>query len=193
MSLGLVPLAALATWRGGWWFALMPVYAWYLVTALDALLGLNGDNPDPETPADALFWHRAITVIWFPIQAAVIFWAIWYVTHSAHLGGWEKLGVFFGIGVMSGTIGMVYAHELLHQKPGLERWLGDLLAVSVPMMVLIVVGGLLYTVGAVAYGTKRPNPFPGRFGFHEVFHTCTVLAFLCHWTATLLIALDPVA
>ena len=130
MSLGLVPLAALATWRGGWWFALMPVYAWYLVTALDALLGLNGDNPDPETPADALFWHRAITVIWFPVQAAVIFGAIWYVAHTGHLGAWEKLGLFFGIGVMSGTIGMVYAHELLHQKPGHERWLGDLLLAS---------------------------------------------------------------
>ncbi|RIX30895.1 PAQR family membrane homeostasis protein TrhA [Amnibacterium setariae] len=61
------------------------------------------------------------------------------------------------------------------------------------MMVLVVVGGLLYTVGALAYGFKRPNPFPGRFGFHEIFHTCTVLAFLCHWTATLLIALHPVA
>jgi hemolysin III len=60
------------------------------------------------------------------------------------------------------------------------------------MMVLVAVGGLLYTAGAVCYALKRPNPFPGRFGFHEIFHTCTVLAFLCHWTATLLIALHPV-
>lgn len=82
MSLGLVPLAILAAMRGGWWFVLMPVYAWYLVTALDALLGLNGDNPDPETPTAQLFWHRAITVIWFPVQAAVIFGAIWYVAHT---------------------------------------------------------------------------------------------------------------
>jgi hemolysin III len=61
------------------------------------------------------------------------------------------------------------------------------------MMVLVAVGGLLYTGGAIVYGMKRPNPFPGRFGFHEIFHTCTVLAFLCHWTATLLIALHPAA
>jgi len=61
------------------------------------------------------------------------------------------------------------------------------------VMVLVAVGGLLYTVGAIAYGLKRPNPFPGRFGFHEIFHTCTVLAFLCHWAAVLLIALHPVA
>ena len=61
------------------------------------------------------------------------------------------------------------------------------------MMVLVAVGGLLYTVGAIVYGMKRPNPVPGTFGFHEIFHTCTVLAFLCHWTAILLIALHPVA
>lgn len=59
------------------------------------------------------------------------------------------------------------------------------------MMVLVIIGGLLYTVGAVIYGLKRPNPWPGHFGFHEIFHACTVLAFICHWTATLLIALAP--
>ena len=70
-------------------------------------------------------------------------------------------------------------------------YLGDLLAVSVAMMVLVIVGGVLYTIGAIVYGLKRPNPWPGRFGFHEIFHVCTVLAFMCHWTATLLIAIEP--
>ena len=68
---------------------------------------------------------------------------------------------------------------------------GDLFAVNPAMMTLVLVGGLLYTAGALVYGFKRPNPVPGHFGFHEIFHTCTVLAFLCHWTATLLIALEP--
>ena len=71
-------------------------------------------------------------------------------------------------------------------------YLGDLLDASVAMMVLVIVGGLLYTVGAVVYGLKKPNPWPGTFGFHEIFHTCTVLAFMCHWTATLIIAINPV-
>ena len=70
-------------------------------------------------------------------------------------------------------------------------YLGDLLAVSVAMMVLVIVGGLLYTAGAIVYGIKKPNPWPGVFGFHEIFHTCTVLAFMCHWTATLIIAIAP--
>ncbi|WDG17032.1 PAQR family membrane homeostasis protein TrhA [Microbacterium sp. Clip185] len=67
----------------------------------------------------------------------------------------------------------------------------DLLNANVAMMVLVIVGGLLYTGGAVVYALKRPNPWPGKFGFHEIFHVCTVLAFLCHWAACLLICLAP--
>jgi hemolysin III len=59
------------------------------------------------------------------------------------------------------------------------------------MMTLIMVGGLCYSVGAVVYGLKRPNPVPGVFGFHEIFHALTVVAFLCHWVAILLIATSP--
>jgi hemolysin III len=59
------------------------------------------------------------------------------------------------------------------------------------MMTLIFVGGMCYTVGAVFYALKRPNPIPGVFGFHEIFHTLTLLAFLCHWTAIFLIATNP--
>jgi hemolysin III len=59
------------------------------------------------------------------------------------------------------------------------------------MMVLVIVGGLAYTAGAIVYAMKKPNPIPGVFGFHEIFHTLTVIAFLCHWTAVLLVALDP--
>ncbi len=67
----------------------------------------------------------------------------------------------------------------------------DFFVANAAMMILIIIGGLLYTAGAVAYGLKRPNPFPGRFGFHEIFHTLTLLAFLCHWTAIFLVAVNP--
>ena len=72
-------------------------------------------------------------------------------------------------------------------------YLADLLKANAAMMVLVIVGGLLYSAGAAVYAVKRPNPWPGRFGFHEIFHVCTVLAFLCHWTAALLIAIDPLS
>ena len=51
------------------------------------------------------------------------------------------------------------------------------------VLVLIVVGGALYSVGALIYGLKRPNPSPRWFGFHEVFHALTVAAFIVHYVA----------
>jgi len=70
-------------------------------------------------------------------------------------------------------------------------YMPDFFTADPAMMMLIIVGGLFYTVGAVIYALKRPNPVPGHFGFHEIFHTLTVLAFLCHWTGILLVAIDP--
>jgi hemolysin III len=69
----------------------------------------------------------------------------------------------------------------------------DFMNANAPMMILILAGGLAYTLGGVVYALKKPNPFPGKFGFHEIFHSLTVLAFMCHWTAALLIALNPIA
>ena len=67
----------------------------------------------------------------------------------------------------------------------------DIFATNAAAMILVIIGGVLYTIGSVVYGLKRPNPWPNAFGFHEIFHTLTVLAFLCHWTAALLVALHP--
>ena len=54
---------------------------------------------------------------------------------------------------------------------------------AVAVAVLLVAGGLLYTLGGVVYGLKRPNPSPTWFGFHEVFHAFTILAFIAHYVA----------
>lgn len=129
LSLGMVPLTVIAARQGGAWFLLIPAFAWYLVTVMDLLLGHDETNADPNTPETHLFWYRAITILWTPIQIALIFWTIWYAARS-DLSLWEQIGLFFGVGVSSGTIGMVYAHELLHQKSAFERWLGDLLLAS---------------------------------------------------------------
>ena len=59
---------------------------------------------------------------------------------------------------------------------------GDFVAAgNVPVFVLIAVGGLLYTIGGVVYALQRPDPSPTWFGFHEVFHTFTILAFITHY------------
>lgn len=46
---------------------------------------------------------------------------------------------------------------------------------------LILTGGLFYTVGAVIYALKRPNPWPKTFGYHEVFHVCTIVGAGLHY------------
>jgi hemolysin III len=56
----------------------------------------------------------------------------------------------------------------------------------------LIAGGLAYTAGAIAYSAKRPNPIPGVFGYHEVFHTGTFFGAGCHYVAILFFAL-PVA
>jgi hemolysin III len=54
---------------------------------------------------------------------------------------------------------------------------------AIAVLVLVAAGGVLYTIGGAVYGFKRPNPSPRWFGFHEVFHSCTVLAFAAHYVA----------
>jgi hemolysin III len=54
---------------------------------------------------------------------------------------------------------------------------------GVAALVLVIAGGLLYTVGAVFYASRWPNPWPGVFGYHEVFHATTVVAAICHYIA----------
>ncbi len=51
---------------------------------------------------------------------------------------------------------------------------------------LVIAGGLSYTAGAVVYGTKRPNPSPRWFGFHEIFHLGTIGGYVCHFIAVAL-------
>ncbi len=59
--------------------------------------------------------------------------------------------------------------------------------VNVAALTLVAAGGVVYTIGGVIYALKRPNPAPATFGFHEIFHLCTVLAFVCQYVAVSLV------
>ncbi|GGM31678.1 hemolysin III family protein [Promicromonospora citrea] len=63
-------------------------------------------------------------------------------------------------------------------------YMGQFWATGGPAVVwLIIGGGIAYTLGAIVYGTKKPDPSPLWFGFHEIFHVFTVLGFACHVVA----------
>jgi hemolysin III len=51
------------------------------------------------------------------------------------------------------------------------------------VMVLVLLGGLIYTVGALVYARKRPDPFPAVFGYHEIFHLFVIAAAVVHFVA----------
>ena len=130
LSLSLIPLMWIGGIYGGWTVFLVPLASWALYPVLDAAFGLNATNADPETPDDALLWHRVITWIWGPLQIGTVFGVIAVVVRS-DFALWEILMVTFGLGIASGAVGIVYAHELMHQRPLFERRLGDLLMPSV--------------------------------------------------------------
>lgn len=109
-----------------------------------------------------------LSLVWTGAIAGIIFRVFWI-----HAPRWLYVALY----LVLGWAAVMYLVPLFQANPA--------------MMVLVVIGGLLYSGGAVVYALKKPNPWPGHFGFHEIFHVCTVLAFLCHWTASLLIALEP--
>jgi hemolysin III len=67
-----------------------------------------------------------------------------------------------------GWVAVVFASDFAH-------------ATGTVVLLLIALGGALYTAGGVVYALRRPNPFPQWFGFHEVFHAFTVIAFAAHY------------
>ena len=61
-------------------------------------------------------------------------------------------------------------------------YLGDFVqSASTAVLVLMALGGGLYTLGGIVYGFRKPDPFPRWFGFHEVFHALTIVAFVSHY------------
>ncbi len=77
----------------------------------------------------------------------------------------------------------------------LVGWVGVVAAprlfpeLGVAAAVLVIVGGTLYTLGALAYATTWPNPFPATFGFHEVFHVLVIAAAVTQFVAVSLVVL----
>lgn len=126
--------------------------------------------------------YTPITVLALPPEkSALLLWLVW-------IGA--GLGILFRI-FWIGAPRWLYVPLYLLLGYASLAFIVDFYAANPAMMTLILVGGLCYTVGAVIYALKKPNPFPGRFGFHEIFHSLTLAAFLCHWTGILLVAVDP--
>ncbi len=180
MSFGLIPLAwACAIWWGGWAALILPLFTWYLFSGLDAWLGRYSENADPQTPDTGLTYYRLVTLVWVPAQLITVFGILWLVTHTGGNSGIGEWALFAALGVLSGTVGINYSHELMHQKTKIERWAAD-----------VLLGSVLYShfrsehllVHHRYVGTPK-DPVTARYneGFHRFFPRvlwqCLVSAF----------------
>lgn len=125
-----------------------------------------------------------------------IFIAGTYTPFCVLLLSHEKAAIFLGL-IWAGAVGGVGLKLIW---PHLPRWAGSPLYLAlgwgavailpdvlhrggVTCLVLLAAGGVIYSVGAVFYALRRPNPWPTVFGHHEFFHACTLVAAICHHIA----------
>jgi hemolysin III len=102
-----------------------------------------------------------LLIVWVGAIAGVAFRVFWVGAPR-----WLYTPVYVALG----WVALFYLPSFLHRGgPG--------------VLALIAAGGVLYTAGALVYATKRPNPSPRWFGFHELFHVFTVAAFVVHYVA----------
>lgn len=64
-------------------------------------------------------------------------------------------------------------------------------ALGMPPLLLLLAGGVAYSLGAGVYALRRPDPFPRTFGYHEVFHALVIVASVCHFIAVLGLVVRP--
>ena len=107
-----------------------------------------------------------LTVVWVGAALGGLFRIFW-----VHAPRWLYTGIYMGLGWAA----VAYIPEYVQGAQDLG------VGVGTAVLVLAAVGGGLYTLGGVVYGVKRPDPWPRWFGFHEVFHTFTILAFVTHY------------
>lgn len=110
----------------------------------------------PASQATVLLW-----VVWSTALAIVVFRVAWLRAPR-----WTYITMYVGLGWAA----MFWMPDLWHLA-------------GVATILLVIAGGLAYTAGAVFYGARRPRLAPGTFGYHELFHACTVVAFACHVVA----------
>lgn len=118
------------------------------------------------TPLCALLLDRRMAtlmlgLVWGGALAGVAVKLIW-----PHAPRWVSAPLYLALGWVSVAI----LPQILHQG-------------GVTVLVLLAAGGAIYSVGAIFYALRRPNPWPTVFGHHEFFHACTLIAALCHHIA----------
>jgi len=110
---------------------------------------------------DGAWRFVVLAIVWSGALAAVVLKFVW-------LDAPKWLSAVIGIAL--GWVGVVIFPQLLDE-------------IGVGGLLLVLVGGLVYTAGALVYAFRRPDPYPAVFGFHEVFHVLVIAAVACQYSA----------
>ena len=116
----------------------------------------------------------ALSGVWSVVMLATV-WAgaiTGIVLKQVNVDGLRRVSGFLYITL--GWVSIVTLPQLFHTLSGAA-------------FTLIIAGGLLYTLGAIVFAVKRPDPNPAVFGYHEIWHAFTAGAGLCHYSAVLLL------
>ena len=116
--------------------------------------------------------YTPITVL--TVDGALRTWVLGLVWGAAAIGGLSQLVPIQVPRAMSAAAYVGVGWVALLALPALWAGLGPI------GFALVLAGGLAYSVGAVVYARQRPDPVPDRFGFHEVFHACTIVGAALH-------------
>jgi len=109
---------------------------------------------------DGALANAILVVVWSGAGAGLLLNLLWVDAPT-----WVTAAVFMALG----WVGVVTVPELVD--------------VGIAPAVLVFVGGGLYSLGALAYALKRPNPRPAVFGYHEIFHLLVIAAAAIHFIA----------
>ncbi|MEO7398996.1 MAG: hemolysin III family protein [Ilumatobacteraceae bacterium] len=108
-------------------------------------------------------WHRTSVLVTAWVGSAIGIALQWV---PSHLPRWAFAAVYVVVGWAA--------------LPSIGQWYSGLGPLG---FALVMAGGVAYTIGAVIYALKRPDPWPRVFGYHEVFHACTVVGAGLHYAA----------
>jgi hemolysin III len=118
----------------------------------------------------------ALSGVWSVVVLATV-WAAavaGIILKQVNVDGLRRVcGILY---ISMGWVSIVTLPQLFHSLSGVA-------------FALVVAGGLLYTLGAIVFAAKRPDPNPAVFGYHEIWHAFTAGAGLCHYSAVLLVIL----
>jgi hemolysin III len=103
----------------------------------------------------------ALSIVWGGAVAGVLLKLCWPTAPR-----WVGVPLY----LLLGWVAAFYVAAILH-------------AAGVAAMVLLIVGGALYSIGGILYALRWPDPWPRTFGYHEFFHACTAVAAICHYIA----------